>query len=220
METIAPKKTLAEETYDILVDAICNGDLAPGERLTQDEIAARLNVSRQPVNSAISILKTNRLVEDTGRRGVVVSPLDPRLFSAIFEFRSGMEPFAVRLAARKMPADAQRQAKAALGEGRRALVSGEVRALVDADMHFHEMLYRWGGNEVVESTMRLNWHHIRRGMAVILRQPGLPEQSWRDHAEIIEALFSGDVAEAEAAMARHIDAAALRVVTGLAEASA
>ena len=71
MDTIGPKKSLVDQTYEILLDAICTGELVPGERLTQDQIAARLNVSRQPVNSAISILKANHFVEDTGRRGVV-----------------------------------------------------------------------------------------------------------------------------------------------------
>ena len=81
MEAVKPKKTLVEETYDILVDAICTGEFRPGERLNQDEIAAKLNVSRQPVNSAISILKANGLVEDTGRRSVVVTRFDHGPFS-------------------------------------------------------------------------------------------------------------------------------------------
>ena len=71
MEALKPKKTLVEEAYDTLVNAICSGEIRPGERLNQDEIAEQLGVSRQPVNSAISILKSNGLVEDTGRRSVV-----------------------------------------------------------------------------------------------------------------------------------------------------
>ncbi|SDC00828.1 FCD domain-containing protein [Ruegeria marina] len=137
MDTIRPKKTLTEETYDILVEAICSGELKPGERLTQDEIAARLNVSRQPVNSAISILKTNRLVEDTGRRGVVVAPIDPMLFASIYELRLAIEPFVLRLAAKRMPATAAEEGRQIMAEGAEALASGSVRAVVDADMHFH-----------------------------------------------------------------------------------
>ena len=212
MDQIKPKKTLAEETYDILVDAICNGDLLPGERLTQDDLAARLNVSRQPVNSAISILKSNRLVEDTGRRGVVVSELDPGLFGAIFEYRGAVEPFAVGLAAARLPKDADRQARAALAEGRSALDSGRVRQLVDADAKFHEMIYRWSGNEVILSSMRVNWHHIRRAMAEILRAPGGPEKSWADHARIVGALLDGDAKGAQAAMSAHIRDATEKVL--------
>ena len=81
MEAVKPKRTLVEETYDILLDAICTGEIVPGERLNQDEIAAKLNVSRQPVNSAISILRANGIVEDTGRRSVVVTSFDQNFIS-------------------------------------------------------------------------------------------------------------------------------------------
>ncbi len=149
METIKPKKSLVEETYDILVDAICTREFLPGERLNQDEIAAKLNVSRQPVNGAISILKTNMLVEDTGRRGVVVAPIDPELFRSIFQYRLVIEPFAVRLACESLAENARDEADRVLKLGRRAEVSNDIRKLLEADMQFHEMLYRWSGNHVI-----------------------------------------------------------------------
>ena len=74
-EISPPQKSLTEQTYDILLNAICTGELGPGERINQDAIAGRLKVSRQPVNSAISILKANGFVEDTGKRGVVVAQI-------------------------------------------------------------------------------------------------------------------------------------------------
>jgi len=77
MDAIKPKKSLVDETYEALVYSICAGEFLPGERLNQDEIAIRLNVSRQPVNSAVAILRANGFVEDTGRRGVVVAAIQP-----------------------------------------------------------------------------------------------------------------------------------------------
>jgi DNA-binding GntR family transcriptional regulator len=205
MDGIKPKKTLAEETYEVLRDAICNGEFAPGERLMQDEIAARLNVSRQPVNSAISILKTNRLVEDTGRRGVIVAPIDYRMLTSIFEYRSVVEPFALRLAAERIRGPGRKDMEQVLAHGRRALASVEPNALVEADMRYHELLYRFSGNEIIVSSMRLNWHHIRRGMAEILRTPNLPAESWNEHVRIIELIWEGDLLNAQEVMANHID---------------
>ena len=75
MDEIALPKSLTEQTYDILLNAICAGEFDSGERLNQDDIAGRLKVSRQPVNSAISILKANGFVEGTGKRGVVVAQI-------------------------------------------------------------------------------------------------------------------------------------------------
>ena len=105
MEAILPAKSLVDRTYEALLDAICTGEFRPGDRVGQDEVAERLNVSRQPVNSAIAMLKAQRFVIETGRRGVVVAPVDQSLFESIYEFRSAVEPLAVELATGKLTPD-------------------------------------------------------------------------------------------------------------------
>lgn len=207
MDTIKPKRSLTEETYEILVDAICNGELTPGERLTQEEIAARLNVSRQPVNSAFSILKTHGLVVDTGRRGVTVAALDPALFGAIFEYRCVIEPFAARLACERTGQKAREEADEILQDGETAVVTGNIRALVNADMRFHQAIYRWSGNEVIQTSMQVNWHHIRRTMTDVLRHPRSQRDSWTDHGIVADAICAGDGGRASEAMENHISKA-------------
>src|SRR6185312_8511528 len=118
MESLANPKTLVEQAYDVILDAICAGTLKPGERLTQDSVAKRLNVSRQPVNNALLVLKTQGFVRDAGRRGLAVAPLDPKLFEAIYQFRSAIEPLAVKLATPRLNAEATRRARALLARGR------------------------------------------------------------------------------------------------------
>ncbi|PUB18968.1 GntR family transcriptional regulator [Yoonia sediminilitoris] len=205
MDTIKPKRTLVEETYDRLVDAICNGELSPGVRLNQDEIAAKLNVSRQPVNSAISILKISGLVEDTGRRSVVVKLFDPGLFRAIYEYRRVIEPFAVRLAGPVLSDRQRAQADKIIAAGQKAIQRGDLRLLVCADMQFHEMIYGWCGNQVIETSMKTNWHHIRRSMAEVLREPDAVQSVWDQHSEIIDALFQKENEKAAQIMEQHID---------------
>lgn len=207
MEAIKPKKSLVEETYDILVDAICARELLPGERLNQDEIAARLNVSRQPVNSAIAVLKADKLVKDTGRRGVVVSDLDPNLFESIYEYRRTIEPFAVRLAAERMPENAASEAREALDRGHAAVATGDMRELLRAERDFHEMIYRWSGNLVIQNSMRTNWNHIRRAMAKVLSDPAKTKPIWDEHEAILAALLAGETEPAAIRMRDHIQAA-------------
>ncbi|SMX50333.1 GntR family transcriptional regulator [Maliponia aquimaris] len=215
MEAIKPPKSLTDQTYDILLDAICTGELSPGDRLNQDEIAGRLNVSRQPVNSAISILRANGLVEDTGRRGVVVAPIDAGLFRPILEFRRLVDPFAVELAVHRRPDDARQRAGAILDRGRAAARVNDVAALVQADVDFHEMIYAWSGNPVIEMSMRVNWHHIRRYMALVLRTPGASIPIWEEHASIVAALLSGDAERARCRMSAHLDVADQRMLAAL-----
>ena len=204
MDSIEPKKTLVEQVYDILLDAICTGELLPGERLNQDEIAKRLDVSRQPVNSAITILKANNFVRDTGRRGVVVTEVELDQYNSIYEFRSVVEPFATRLAAERIGEDAAREAKAVLREGKAAIAARDIKRLLAADVRFHEMIYRWSRNHVIEASMRANWPHMLRSMAKVLRDPASAQQSWDDHEKIVDGLLTDDADAAAEAMERHI----------------
>lgn len=207
MDEIKPKKSLVSETYDILVDAICTREFLPGQRLNQDEIAARLKVSRQPVNSAIAILKSEKLVEETGRRGVVVSALDPALFRSINEYRQHVEPFAVRLAGDRLPPDAAATAREVLDFGRKAVAGGDIRALLRADRDFHEMIYGWSGNQVIRDSMRTNWNHIRRAMAEVLSDPASAAPIWDEHQAIIDAVLGARTDRAADLMGQHIRSA-------------
>ena len=67
---------LVDRVYGSLLDAILDGSLAAGARLTQEEIARQLAVSRQPVLQALRLLKADGLVLDAPGRGVLVTPLD------------------------------------------------------------------------------------------------------------------------------------------------
>ena len=207
MESINQPKTLVEQTCEILLDAICSGELAAGERLNQDEIATRLNVSRQPVNSALSVLKSHGFVTDNGRRGVTVAPIDAEQFQYIYEYRTAIEPFAVTLAAKNLPDNAETIAQEMLKKGNEAVRSGDQKAWLVADMAFHEMIYQWGGNTVIQSSMRLNWQHIRRTMAEVLKDASAAKVSWDEHTRIIQALLGGESDKAALEMRKHIEAA-------------
>jgi DNA-binding GntR family transcriptional regulator len=213
MDAIKPRKSLVDETYDALLDSICTGELPAGERLNQDELAVKLNVSRQPVNSALAILKANGFVEDSGRRGVVVASLKPDQFHSIYAFRSVVEPFAVTLAAgAAMDTDRQREASQVLRNGQRAIESADVKALLQADMNFHEMIYRWSGNHVIENSMRVNWQHIRRCMAEVLKDPAAAIPTWKEHSLIVSHLIDGNVEASAHVMKAHIERAGGRTM--------
>lgn len=211
MEAIAPAKSLVERTYEAILDAICTGVFRPGERLTQDDVAERLNVSRQPVNSAIAMLKAQRFVEDTGRRGVVVAPVDLELFTSIYQVRSALEPLAVELATPRLDAAAARKGRAIVARGMRLVEAGDTPGVLQADIDFHSLIYQASGNPVIVDTMRLNWQHIRRSMGRVLSFPGMSVQVWKEHEAIFEAMVGGDAQGAAAQMRSHIMEAPKRI---------
>ncbi len=191
MESLVSPTTLVDQAYAVILDAICDGTLKPGERLTQSDVAERLNVSRQPIHNALLVLKSQGFLQETGRRGLSVAPLDPALFEAIYQFRSAIEPLAVRLAtARMKPADLA-SGRVLIAQGMKA-VKEQGGAAVRADMAFHSWIYDLSGNVMIVETMRLNWQHLRRAMGEVLRHPRLSTRVWNEHRAIVETMAKGD----------------------------
>ncbi|HMF21636.1 MAG TPA: GntR family transcriptional regulator [Pseudolabrys sp.] len=204
MDSLVAPKTLMDQAYATILDAICNGTLKPGERLTQDNIAQRLNVSRQPIHNALLLLKAQGFVREAGRRGVSVVPLDPGLFEAIYQFRSAVEPLAVILAIPHLNADAIKEGRSLIARGQSAANRKDGKALLAADMAFHSLIYECSNNSLILETMRLNWHHLRRAMREVLDLPGLAQRVWKEHQAIFESMVAGQPDEAARLMRDHV----------------
>ena len=91
---------LVERVYRRLMDAISDGSLAPGERITQEEIAQQLAVSRQPVLQALRLLKKDGFHDAPGR-GLQVAPLDVQHMRDLYQVRGALDALAARLAAQR-----------------------------------------------------------------------------------------------------------------------
>ncbi|AZB57687.1 GntR family transcriptional regulator [Cereibacter sphaeroides] len=212
MEALRPSKTLVEQAYDALLEAICTGDIKAGDRLNQDELALRLNVSRQPINSAIAMLKAQRFVQDTGKRGVIVAPIDQNLFDSIYQFRTAIEPLAVELAVTRMTNEAITIGRDIIACGKSCVQSGDHAAALRADMDFHGLIYRLSGNLIIADTMTLNWRHLQRAMSEVLSVPGTTLRVWKEHDQIFNAMVRGDGDSAAGLMKAHMENAAPRKV--------
>jgi DNA-binding GntR family transcriptional regulator len=204
VESLVAPKTLVDQAYAVILDAICNGTLGPGERLTQESVAQRLNVSRQPIHNALLVLKAQGFVREAGRRGLAVAPLDRNLFHSIYEFRSAIEPLAVRLAATRMTSERVSAARSLIARGEAMARRKDVRGMIEADMNFHMFLYELSGNTLIIDTMRLNWQHLRRTMGAVLQIEEVSTRVWKEHAGVIDALSEGDVAAAVERIEAHI----------------
>lgn len=217
MRHLALERSLTDRTYDAILDAISGGELAAGSRINQDELAARLNVSRQPVVQALALLKVQGFVRETGRRGVVVAPLDADFISHLYELRSALDGVACRGAALRGSVEAKLWGPALIAEGRAAFASGSVKRMVEADMRFHRLLYDLCGNPMIGETAALHWHHIRRLIGGYLQHYPMRDV-WDEHQAILDAVIAGDPDRAEAAARHHADHASMKFA-GLVRAS-
>jgi len=102
MQPLDPQPALIDRAYEQLVEAIADGTLAPGQRIRQEELGRALGVSRQPISHALQLLKQQKLVEENGRRGLIVSEIDPARVREIYQVRSALDALAARLAAERI----------------------------------------------------------------------------------------------------------------------
>jgi len=203
LERIEFAPDLTEQVYQRLLDAIGSGELAPGTRLTQEELAASFDVSRQPVLQALRLLKKDGVAIDFGRRGVIVAPLDPKLIAQLYEVRGVLDG----LAARQAALAGAKLDPSVIDRGRKAVAGTRVAAMIDADIAFHNLIYAASGNPLIGESAGRHWHHIRRAMGAVLQTAGARQSVWDEHQAILEAINTGDAVLAEQLARQHCEAA-------------
>ncbi len=212
MQKLNAPAHLIEQVYDAILDAICEGTLQPNERVTQEGLAAQLGVSRQPILQAFQILKREGFIEDHGRKGVIVTPLDPQKLVQLYQVRAALDALAARNAARLAQQNNTKKLQAAadklISQGRAGAAANDTRALVRLDMAFHQFIYEMSGNPVIAQTTALHWHHIRRTMSSILQNDVRTfEGVWDEHQAILNAIFNGNEELAQQLAQQHAESA-------------
>jgi DNA-binding GntR family transcriptional regulator len=196
---LQPAPDLVDQVYRALLDAISDGSLAPGARLTQETIAADLAVSRQPVLQALRLLKKDGLVRDAPGRGLLVAPLDASWIAQVYEVRGALDALAARLAAeRRAVLDAR-----LVPNGRRAARGRDIQAMIEADIAFHNAVYAASGNPLIARSAAAHWVHLRRVMGAVLQQAPQREALWDEHEAIARAIAGGDAARASRLIDQH-----------------
>jgi DNA-binding GntR family transcriptional regulator len=157
-----PRSSLADQAYAALLDAIVRGELAPGTRLRDTELAATLGTSRTPVREALRRLVDEGLVETAPNAATRVTPIDVDTAAEAFPVVAALQALATRLGvpaltrtddARMERADLDREA---------ALTAGDVRAAIAADDRFHGVLVDAARNRELDRTLTRLMPKVRR----------------------------------------------------------
>ncbi len=179
---------LVDQVYRALLDAISDGSLPPGARITQEDLAEQLAVSRQPVLQALRLLRRDGLVLDAPGRGVLVAPLDPEWIVKVYQVRGALDALAARLAAQQR----HRLDPRLIEQGRKASRGRNIKAMIEADMAFHTAIYAASGNPLIGQSAHLHWVHLRRVMGAVLQASGQRQAVWDEHECIARAIAAGD----------------------------
>jgi DNA-binding GntR family transcriptional regulator len=194
--------------------AILSGALTPGSRVTQEELAEQMGVSRAPVRQALLLLERERLVESDRWRGATVTRVDPVMIREVYQFRGEIERFVASTLANRHDFEPS-SLRTIVSAGAAAASSGDVPQLIEMDWRFHTGLYDAVGNKVLVEVMRNQWTHIRRVMGATLAMSDYRQQVWDQHAGILDAIVAHDADYAGMLARRHTSEASAALLKRL-----
>ncbi len=184
--------------------AIMNGDVVPGQRLVEADLAELLGTTRGSVRAALIDLSADGLVERIPNRGARVRAVPVAEAIAITECRMVLEGLCAAKAA-EVATPAQIGRLTAIGEQLAAAVAaGEPLKYSALNRELHQAVHEISGQTVAAGLLqRLNAQIVRHQFQLALR-PGRTHVSLPEHQAIIEAIAARDPAAAEAAARRHL----------------
>ncbi len=207
-------ETRADTVLKQLQTAIVQGDIAPGAKLNEPELARRFGTSRGPLREAIRGLQARRLVHVTPNAGARVVSLGVEQLGALYETREALEGMAARLAAERMP-KADIQALERLLDEHAASIGTDDGAgyyQEEGDYDFHYRIVHGSGNAVLADVLLDDLYQLMRMYRFKFSiGAGRPAQALDEHYRILEAIDGGDGELAELLMRRHIGAARKRL---------
>ncbi|MDB5802730.1 MAG: hypothetical protein JWN73_52 [Betaproteobacteria bacterium] len=210
--------TLAQSVTDTLRQAIMEGQFQPNERLQEELLAERLEVSRTPIRAALHGLTAEGLVEYVPNRGYSVRRLDADRLIATFDIRAALEGLGARLAAeRGMDEALQAQCRAALHRGDRIfakgkLISADRDRFAEVNAVLHEAVLQTADNPMLNDMLRVCYNiPIFSDRNVLWRDFGWLRRSHDDHHRIFEAVCRREGARAELLMREHVHSVKLHM---------
>jgi DNA-binding GntR family transcriptional regulator len=185
-------------------DALRAGDLVPGQRLVEQDLAGQYDVSRNAAREALFDLASDDVVELIPHRGARIRTISIDEAVQITECRAALERLCARRAASDRT-DAQRDDLLALGQALRAAVADGERATYSAlNRQLHDLVIEYSGQAVARRQLdRLNVQMVRFQFRLAMR-PGRPQESLPQLLAIIDAIAAGDPDRADAAAAAQL----------------
>lgn len=198
--------SVSEAVTRMLREAILQGRLRRGERLVQEELAAELGVSRQPVREALRRLETEGLIVQLPQRGFVVREYRDEDVRENYHLRQLLESEAARLAAQRIEPDEVEELRALNRALAEAVEAGDTSTMVEVNAQFHRLVHEAARMPYLARLIQQLWagHTVFTPLFV----PGRAPRSVAEHEEILQALADRNPERAATAMREHIARAA------------
>lgn len=192
----------ADSVYSRLLQAINRGELTPGQRVRELEIAQWLGVSRTPVREALHRLESEDVIAKS-EHGLIVPLMDDTQIEALYFMREVLEGAAAALAARHA-SDAQIEVLERLLDDEAALPESDSAMHAEINKQFHAAIYRAAHNRYVLRSLQSMQDAIQRLQTTTFSWPGRPAKALREHRAIMRAITKRDPGAAEQAARAHM----------------
>lgn len=208
---LPPTERVVDTVRETLREAILEGRLAPGQKLSVPELARQMGVSRSPVREAILQLVAEGLAVERTRRGVVVAKLSVRDLGEIYEVREVLETLAVRLAAQRIRPEQLRAMWAVLEQQHQAIETHNPQLYSQTNHQLHALISQGSGNPRLHRILTLLFGEMQLAFRTLSNNPAHTMRGHQEHRQIVEALEARNPSAAEAAMRVHLNNTRLEI---------
>ncbi len=196
---------LRDVVFNTLRQAILRGEMEPGERLMEIQLAQKLGVSRTPIREAIRKLELEGLVIMIPRKGAEVAHITEKDMRDVLEVRATLEELVVALACKNVTDEKLAELKAANKLFETAIVSKDVVNIVDADVHFHDIIYTMTDNARLIQIINNLREQMYRYRLEYVKDARTHSILISEHNDIIKQLKDRNVEHAKKVIYQHIN---------------
>ena len=208
---------LRDVVFKTLRQAILKGELEPGERLMEIQLAERLGVSRTPIREAIRKLELEGLVLMIPRREAEVAKISEKNLRDVLEVRRSLEELAIDLACQRIQEEELETLREAQKEFAAAIAAGDAMEIAQTDEKFHEIIYSGTGNQKLMQILSNLREQMYRYRLEYIKDANKRQILLVEHEQILKALSLRHVQEARLAVREHIDNQEITVLKNLKE---
>lgn len=196
---------LRDVVFNTLRQAILRGELKPGERLMEIQLANKLGVSRTPIREAIRKLELEGLVLMIPRKGAEVAEITEKSLRDVLEVRKALEELSVQLACERITPEMLKELGESAAEFEKILKSGDVTEIAQADVHFHDIIYKAADNQRLMQLLNQLGEQMYRYRVEYLKNPSVYGKLIEEHEEIIRHIGDREKEKAVRVICEHID---------------
>lgn len=195
---------LRDLVFTTLRQAILKGELQPGERLMEIQLAEKMGVSRTPIREAIRKLEKEGLVIMVPRKGAEVAGISEKMLKDVLEVRVTLEKLALRLAMEHAGAADIRKLEEAEEQFQAAVEQQTLIEMAEADEHFHFIIYELARNDKLKELLNSLKENMYRYRLEYLKSESYRLSLMEEHNAIIEAFKHNDLEAGIAVTDKHI----------------